>query len=262
MYGEQYPSEAKLKLEVCIDSLESARNAIQGGADELEVCSSLAEGGLTPSPGLVKEILRLVINKPETPRNNKKPKVNVMIRCRGGSDFCYTNNEMETMLADIEIYGVFGVDRFVFGALTKEQEIDKENCMKVLNKARPIPVTFHRAFDLCKQPKVAINDIIGLGFNRILTSGQKPSAADETALQLLDFLFKKYNDKIEIMPGAGVNCDNVTLFVKSGFSIIHSSCKKIKQLPDVGGDLNMGSNKMYVTDENIVKKIKQYMKIK
>ncbi|XP_046972371.1 copper homeostasis protein cutC homolog [Vanessa cardui] len=237
-------SKQRTKLEVCIDSLESARNAINGGADELEVCSSLVEGGLTPTPGLVKEIMRMI------------PKVNVMIRCRGGSDFCYTPDEMETMLADIEVYKEFGVDRFVFGALTKEQEIDKVNCVKVVNNAHPIPVTFHRAFDLCKEPKVAVEDIISLGFKRILTSGQQPSAADELALQLLDLLLKNYNDKIEIMPGAGINCDNATLFFKSGFSIIHSSCKRIKRLPEVG-DLNMGGNEMYVTDENIVKQIKK-----
>ncbi|XP_026497555.2 copper homeostasis protein cutC homolog [Vanessa tameamea] len=251
-----YSKKLGTRLEICIDSLESARNAIKGGADELEVCSSLAEGGLTPSPGLVKEILRLVKNQVENLMNHEIPKVNVMIRCRGGSDFCYTTNEMETMLADIEVYKDFGVDRFVFGALTKEQEIDKVHCVKVLKNAHPIPVTFHRAFDLCKEPKVAIKDIINLGFKRILTSGQQPSAADEPALELLDFLLKNYNDKIEIMPGAGINCDNAMLFFKSGFSIIHSSCKKIKRLPDVGGDLNMGSNEMYVTDENIVKQIK------
>lgn len=183
-----------------------------------------------------------------------------MIRCRGGSDFCYTESEMKTMLSDIEFYKEFGVDRFVFGALTDGQEIDIVNCTKVVEKARPIPVTFHRAFDLCKDPRTAIADIIFLGFNRVLTSGQKTSAADEMALQLLKFLLANYGDKIEIMPGAGVNCDNANVFVESGFYIIHSSCRKIKLLADVNSDLKMGTNEIYVTDENIVKMLKGIIK--
>ncbi|CAH2095383.1 unnamed protein product [Euphydryas editha] len=232
------------KLEVCIDTLESALNAVKGGADELEVCSSLAEGGLTPSPGLVKEIIKI------------KPKINVMIRCRGGSDFCYTDSEMKTMLSDIEFYKEFGIDRFVFGALTDAQEIDKINCTKVIEKAHPIPVTFHRAFDMCREPKTAIEDIILLGFNRILTSGQKICAADDMALHLLKFLLTNYGDKIEIMPGAGVNLDNANVFVESGFNIIHSSCKKLKLLVDFNSDLKMGNNVMYVTDQCTVKTLK------
>ncbi|XP_068619717.1 PF03932 family protein CutC isoform X2 [Battus philenor] len=237
-------------LEVCIDSLESAINAIHGGADELEICSSLSEGGLTPSPGLVKEILKL------------GPKVNVMIRCRAGSDFCYTIEEMDTMLSDIEYYKSLNVDRFVFGALTSILEIDEESCLKVIQTAHPIPVTFHRAFDICKNPYDSIEKIINLGFNRLLTSGQQHSAGDVEAIKLLQGLVLGFGNKIEIMPGAGVNSDNVKVFLNIGCRIIHSSCKSLKQLTHIDNNLSMGMapcENMYYTNENIVKKLKEVL---
>ncbi|XP_023940251.1 copper homeostasis protein cutC homolog [Bicyclus anynana] len=242
-------------IEVCIDSLKSAYNAINGGADELELCSSLVEGGLTPSPGLVVEVVKLV-NSKFYADNSKKPKVNIMIRCRGGSDFCYSEDEMKTMLSDIEVYKSFQVDRFVFGALTDKQEIDRTNCSRIIEKASPLPVTFHRAFDLTIDPKKAIEDIINLGFNRLLTSGKQSSADNNTAIELLTFLLENFGKNIEIMPGAGVNCDNVHIFGKIGFKIIHSSCKKTKHLPEIG-NLCMGSNILYVTDEDLVRKMKK-----
>ncbi|XP_034836228.2 PF03932 family protein CutC [Maniola hyperantus] len=247
-------------IEVCIDSLESAYNAIKGGADELELCSSLVEGGLTPSPGLVLEIMKLVKSQSANDKSLiTKPKVNVMIRCRAGSDFCYSDQEMNTMLADIETYKSFGVDRFVFGALTDKQDIDAINCARIIDRAYPIPVTFHRAFDLCMKPIKAIEDIIAHGFTRLLTSGQQISADNAKAIELLTFLLKKFSNKIEIMPGAGINCDNACKFVDIGFGIIHSSCKRTRNLPEVG-NLGMGSNVVYVTDENIVREMKNIVK--
>ncbi|XP_045778843.1 copper homeostasis protein cutC homolog [Maniola jurtina] len=247
-------------MEVCIDSLESAYNAIKGGADELEICSSLVEGGLTPSPGLVLEIMKLVKSQFAIDKTlMSKPKVNVMIRCRGGSDFGYSDQEMNTMLADIEVYKSFGVDRFVFGALTERQEIDATNCARIIDKANPIPVTFHRAFDLCVNPIKAIEDIVALGFTRLLTSGQQISADNAKAVELLTFLLKNFSSKIEIMPGAGINCDNARKFVDIGFNIIHSSCKRTRNLPEVG-NLCMGSNVVYVTDEIIVREMKKIIK--
>lgn len=258
-------------LEVCVDNLDSAVNSIHGGADELEVCSSLAEGGLTPSAGLVTQIMQMVNNitygKPinETCFNcacdklTKKPKVNVMIRCRTGSDFCYTHYEMVTMLSDIDIFKGMNVDRFVFGALTEKQEICNINNKRVIDKTFPIPVTFHRAFDVTKDPIVAIEKVIELGFTRLLTSGQRPSASDVDAVQLIKHLTQSYGNKIVIMPGAGVNFDNGKIFIDAGCKIVHSSCKVVKYLPRVEKKLSMGtsdSEYLYVTDENIVKKLK------
>ncbi|XP_047034613.1 PF03932 family protein CutC [Helicoverpa zea] len=259
-------------LEVCIDSLESAINAIHGGADELEVCSTLTEGGLTPSPGLVKQIMEMVNNiaagKPireschdcGCDKLTKRPKVNVMIRCRTGSDFHYSLEEMDTMLSDVEVFKAFGVDRFVFGALTETRDIDVINCKRFIRHADATPVTFHRAFDVCNNPLSAINTIAGLGFNRVLTSGQKASANDLEAIQLIKALVGTAGDKIEIMPGAGINLDNVKTFIDIGCKIVHSSCKKIKYLPQVKSGLSMGtsdSEHVLLTNETIVEKMKE-----
>ncbi|XP_045538202.1 copper homeostasis protein cutC homolog [Papilio machaon] len=236
-------------LEVCIDSLESAINAIHGGADELEVCSSLPEGGLTPSPGLVKEILKM------------RPKVNIMIRCRSGSDFCYTTEEMDTMLSDIEYYKTLNINRFVFGALKVTLQVDEENCQKVITAANPIPVTFHRAFDLCINPSFALDRISKLGFTRLLTSGQQMSAGDPKAINLLQKLLSKNEGKIEIMPGAGVNADNAKDFINIGCKIVHSSCKQSKKI-NIGNNLSMGTSStqyIYYTDEKIVRRTKEVL---
>lgn len=261
-------------LEVCIDSLESAINAIHGGADELEVCSSLTEGGLTPSPGLVKEIVDMVNNtaagKPirkschdcGCDKLTKRAKVNVMIRCRTGSDFHYSEQEMDTMLSDVEVFKAYGVDRFVFGALTGSQDIDEKNCEKIRKKVGGIPLTFHRAFDVCTDPLSAVNKIAALGFSRLLTSGQKASANDVEAVQLITVLNGSFGDKIEIMPGAGVTVENAKNFIDIGCKIVHSSCKRIRYLPQIKNGLSMGtsdSEHIFVTDETIVKKMKEVL---
>lgn len=257
-----------VKLEVCIDSLESAINAIHGGAEELEVCSSLAEGGLTPTVGLVKQILYMVQNigtrtpihptctKCKCAELTEKPSVNIMIRCRAGSDFCYTPLEVETMLLDLVVMKNMGVNRFVFGALTCEQEVDVDTCAKIIDKASPLPVTFHRAFDICKNTLVSIEKIVKLGFDRVLTSGQRPSVEDHEAFQIISDLMGFYKDKIHIMPGAGINTDNVKKYVKLGCPLIHSSCKASRE-SKMGKTLSMGMEaagpeRIYYTDKNNV----------
>ncbi|XP_041982837.1 copper homeostasis protein cutC homolog [Aricia agestis] len=241
-----------MRLEVCIDSLESAQNAVLGGADELEVCNILTEGGLTPSPGLVAEVISFVNEEYLKNKNQQKCKVNIMIRCRSGSNFCYSAQEMTTMLADIEFYKTMEIDSFVFGALTSDNDIDVENCRRVINKAHPIPVTFHRAFDICKVPEEAITKIINLGFKRLLTSGQKISASEEEAKELIRKLLQH---KIEIMPGSGVSYENVMDFFKLGCRIVHSSCKATQKLQC--GSISMGSPEVYITSFENVRKIKQ-----
>ncbi|CAF4880096.1 unnamed protein product [Pieris macdunnoughi] len=254
-------NRSKRKLEVCIDSLESAINAIGGGADELEICSSLTEGGLTPSPGLVNEVIEVfkfkgICSNSEDGHqtaNQHVTKLNIMIRCRGGSDFCYNQMEMQTMLADIRYFKKMQINRFVFGALTDKQELDIQNCSLIILEALPIPVTFHRAFDLCNNPFDAMEKIIQLGFDRVLTSGQRIMAIDNDAVKLIEELNKKFGTEIEIMPGSGVNLDNVKKFVEIGCKIVHSSCKVKKNIVDVKRDLCMGYSSVYVTDERIVK---------
>ncbi|XP_022114774.1 copper homeostasis protein CutC [Pieris rapae] len=254
------PNCSKKKLEVCVDSLESAINAIDGGADELEICSSLTEGGLTPSLGLVNEIIEvfkfkgICSNSGDSHQTaNQHAKLNIMIRCRGGSDFCYNHMEMKTMLADIRYFKKMQINRFVFGALTDNQELDIQNCSLMILEASPIPVTFHRAFDLCNNPFDAMEKIIQLGFDRVLTSGQRITAIDNDALKLIEELNKKFGTEIEIMPGSGVNLDNVTKFIEIGCKIVHSSCKVKKNIIKVKRDLCMGCSSVYVTDGRIVK---------
>lgn len=174
-----------------------------------------------------------------------------MIRCRAGSDFCYTDLETDTMLDDIDIYKRMGVDRFVFGSLTDAQQVDDIQCIKVLAQAYPIPVTFHRAFDLCREPLLALDEIIQLGFKRVLTSGQKASAAHDEAIELIKLLIDWCGDKIEIMPGAGINPDNVKIFVDMGCKIVHSSCKRILPLPRTENDLMVGVSVCDASDTNL-----------
>ncbi|XP_073959648.1 PF03932 family protein CutC [Choristoneura fumiferana] len=256
-------------LEVCIDSLQSAINAIHGGADELELCSSLAEGGLTPSVGLVKHVMCLVkkIGTPQPiheeclhckcPELHKKPKLNVMIRCRAGSDFCYSDTEMSTMLADVAIFKAMGVDRLVFGALTDVQEIDEAKCTLAVLAAYPLPLTFHRAFDICKNPIFSIEKIIKLGFSRVLTSGQRSSVEDQLAFKCISDLMGLYKDRIEIMPGAGINIDNVGKYIELGCPIVHSSCKAVRNLPRIENNLCMGTGTTesisYTDEKNVIK---------
>ncbi|XP_047993448.1 PF03932 family protein CutC isoform X2 [Leguminivora glycinivorella] len=265
-----------VKLEVCVDSLESAINAIHGGAEELEVCSSLTEGGLTPTVGLVKQILHMVQNIGEkTPIHHtcsnckcaeltEKPSVNIMIRCRAGSDFCYTPLEVETMLLDLVIMKNMGVNRFVFGALTSVQEVDVDTCAKIIAKASPLPVTFHRAFDICKNTLMSIEKIVKLGFDRVLTSGQRASVDDPEAFQIITDLMGFYQDKIHIMPGAGISIENVKKYVKLGCPFIHSSCKTAREAK-IGKTLNMGietagPEKVYYTDKNNVIRLRYAIK--
>lgn len=184
-----------------------------------------------------------------------------MIRCRGGSDFCYTTQEMDTMLSDIEYYKTLNVDRFVFGALKETYHIDEESCQRVITAANPVIVTFHRAFDICLDPSFTLNRIIKFGFTRLLTSGQQKSANDPKAIELLQKLLIINDDRIEIMPGAGVNADNVKDFVEIGCKIIHSSCKTCKEI-NVKSELSMGTNSteyIFYTDKNIVRSVKEVL---
>ncbi|KAF9531904.1 copper homeostasis CutC domain-containing protein [Crepidotus variabilis] len=193
--------QGALLIEVCVDSVESAIAAINGGADRLEVCANLANGGgTTPTIGLLKAIQSTV----DVP-------LMVMIRPRTG-DFYYTREELGIMLEDIRILKHFGGIRgFVLGVLTREARIDVE-CMKVLvDEILPLEVCFHRAFDMTRDPIEALQDIDDIGgISRILTSGQKSKAPE--GLTTLEALFKTRKELVEddawgltIMPGSGVN---------------------------------------------------------
>ncbi len=152
-------------LEIAATSLEEAQNAVAGGAESLEICCDLQDGGLTPPLELVRVI-----------RDAATVTLNVMIRSRAGN-FVYTPAEMETMITQVEAVKPLGINGVVFGALTEADDLDQEAMRTIVHAAAPLPVTLHRALDSCRTPEIALQSMIGL-FSRVLTSGPASTAWD------------------------------------------------------------------------------------
>jgi copper homeostasis protein len=204
----------KFKLEICVDSLESAINAQIAGADRIELCDNLMEGGTTPGYGTIISV-----------RNNLSIGVNVLIRPRG-SDFLYTDPEFDIMRRDIEACGEAGADGIVFGILLRNGNIDIERTGRLIEFAWPMTVTFHRAFDMCSDPVKGLEDIILTGAERVLTSGHKNYAAD--GAELIENLIKQANNRIIIMSGGGINETNIAMIARvTGAHEFHISGKKV-----------------------------------
>ncbi|MBR0574245.1 MULTISPECIES: copper homeostasis protein CutC [Pasteurellaceae] len=238
-----------MKFELCIDNIQSIQTASQSKVDRVELCSALAVGGLTPSYGLIKQALHF---------NNLSH--HVMIRPRAG-DFVFNQAEIEIMINDILIAKELGVDGVVIGALTDNHDIDTQICEKLIDTAQGMEITFHRAFDLCRDPKTALAQIIDLGCTRLLTSGLKKTAwlGKENIAQLV----QQSNGRIQIMAGAGVTSENALEIVKAtGIENIHFSAKKVQQNKTPQTDVAMGSNSDYdnqiiQADLNEILRIKQ-----
>jgi len=186
----------KYILEVCVDSIESATAAINGGADRLELCANLVIGGTTPSICLFQRIKEIS----ETP-------IHVLIRPRYG-DFCYTQNEINIMTDEIKMYKGVGVDGVVIGALNPDGDLDMANMLKLCNTAKPMSITLHRAFDVCSNPYEVLMQANDLGVNTILTSGQKDKCIDG-----IDLINKLTDNQVDIMIGGGVNVDVIRKFI-------------------------------------------------
>ena len=201
------------KFEICANSVASCIAAQEGGADRVELCSGIPEGGTTPSFGMIRKA-----------RASIDIALNIIIRPRGG-DFLYTADELEEMVHDIRIAKELGADGLVFGCLTKEGDIDMEAMSVLMEAAAGLPVTFHRAFDHSADPMRALQDIIDLGCARILTSGCRPTAMQGSSL--LAELVKAAGDRIIIMPGCGVNESNIAEIARlSGAREFHFSARE------------------------------------
>lgn len=204
----------KYQFEVCANSVESCLAAQTGGANRVELCGGIPEGGTTPSYGeisMAREIL-------DTTR------LHVIIRPRGG-DFLYSPIEVKTMLKDIEIARKLGVDGVVFGCLTANGEIDYAAMQELMLASQGLSVTFHRAFDVCCNPKEALKQIIELGCNRILTSGQQATA--EQGIPLLKELQEQAAGRIILLAGCGVNEKNIARIAQeTGIQEFHFSARE------------------------------------
>lgn len=203
-------------LEVCTASMQSVAAAAAGGAHRIELCSALSLDGLTPSMGMIR------IVKERFPQLT----LHVLIRPREGN-FVYNELEVATMESDIIECRKAGADSVVVGALTSEGDIDLAAMQRLMEAADTLPVTFHRAFDVCRHPEEALEQIIALGCRRILTSGQQPTA--EQGIPLLHRLNQQADGRIILMPGGGVNATNAPLILQqTGCTEIHASASALQ----------------------------------
>ncbi len=201
------------RFEICANSVASCIAAQEGGADRVELCAGIPEGGTTPSFGMIWNA-----------RESIDIALNVIIRPRGG-DFLYNESELAEMLFDISAAKELGVDGLVFGCLNPDGSVDMENMALLMEAAGDTPVTFHRAFDHTSDPFKALEDIISLGCRRILTSGCRPTAME--GAEMLAQLVEKAGDRIIIIPGCGVNESNIAEIARlSGAREFHFSARE------------------------------------
>jgi copper homeostasis protein len=238
------------KLEICVDDVESAINAQIAGADRVELCNNLVEGGTTPGYGAILSA-----------RNNLKIGLNVIIRPRGG-DFLYTDLEYEIMRRDIAFCGECGVDGIVIGILRSGGDIDLERTAKLIESAHPMSATFHRAFDMCSDPLQGLEDVISSGAKRLLTSGQKDKALEGAGL--ISQLVGLAGERIIIMPGSGINELNIAqIAMVTGAKEFHLTGRKVidsemifrRQGISIGSAMEISGFSRKVADPEKIKRI-------
>jgi copper homeostasis protein len=200
-------------IEVCANSVESALAAQEGGAARVELCSALIEGGLTPSPAAI-----------ELAQEKLRIKLHVLIRPRGG-DFCYDDTEFALMKRDIAFCQRAKADGIVIGILKPDGSVDMARMRELIEAARPMAVTFHRAFDMAADAFRSLDDVLALGVERLLTSGQRGNAIE--GKDLIAELVCRAGNRLIVMPGAGINEDNISeLMTATGAREFHLSGQK------------------------------------
>ncbi|WP_022941300.1 copper homeostasis protein CutC [Psychromonas hadalis] len=236
-----------INIEVCIDNMESLLTAQRAGAGRIELCSSLALGGVTPSLGLITQVMKHA----EIP-------VYAMIRPRDG-DFLYSSDEIEMMLTEIHSVRTLGVQGVVFGLLNQQAQIDSDALKSLMQASKGLAVTFHRAIDCCEDIELAMETILAAGCERILTSGLASSA--DLGIDNLKKMVTQSNGRLSIMAGAGINANNVARIVKNtGVQEVHLS-GKVSRASHMKAVVNCGYLpeflKMNVTDGKKIDAIKQ-----
>jgi copper homeostasis protein len=235
-------------IEVCVDSVASATAAERGGARRIELCGDLLEGGITPSAGMIERV-----------RAKVAIALHIMVRPRGG-DFCYGADEFEVMGRDIETARKLGADGVVFGILDADGNVDGPRSRRLAELARPLSVTFHRAFDMSADLFRALEDVCRAGADRILTSGGQQTAVD--GLDCIVGLVKAARERIAIMPGSGVRVENVRRIVEqSGVREVHTGMGTRMESPmrfrnpriSMGQEQGREYQRLIVLEENVRK---------
>lgn len=237
------------QLEICANSVLSAVTAQEGGADRVELCQNLDVGGTTPSLGQV-----------WLARAGLSIGLHVLIRPRGG-DFLYSDLEFLEMKSDIMFCREAKCDGVVIGILLADGRVDTVRMAELIELARPMQVTFHRAFDRCRDPFEALEAIIGLGCDRLLTSGMRNSAEDgsETIVKLV----KQANGRIEVMPGSGINEKNIAqIAAATGARSFHTSAKvEVGSAMDYdGGEVSGMGDTIWVSAKEKIRQMADILK--
>ncbi len=245
----------KFNLEICVDTVESAIDAQNAGADRIEFCNNLPGGGTTPGFGTI-----------SSARNNLTIGLHMIIRHRGG-DFLYSDLEYDIMRREIDKCGECGVDGIVLGILESKGTIDIERTAKLIEHARPMSATFHRAFDMCVDPVKGLEDVIVSGASRLLTSGQKNKANE--GIELISQLIQQAGKRIIIMPGSGINESNIAELAKitgavefhlTGRKVIESEMIFRRQNISMGGTSGIPEFSRKVADPDMIRSIINILK--
>ncbi|WDR01997.1 copper homeostasis protein CutC [Devosia algicola] len=236
-----------LTIEICVEGTDGLIAAQQGGADRVELCASLIEGGLTPSFGVVHEALRLATIP-----------FHVIVRPRGG-DFLYSEVEFAAMLADVTALRELEVPGVVIGCLTATGEIDEERTKALVEAAGPMSVTCHRAFDMTRDYAAAIEALVRCGVDRVLTSGQRDTAIE--GLDILKDCVARADGRLAIMACGELDADNIAA-VRAGTGVVemHFAALKTRKSPmefanphvGMGGDNLEREYELTVTDSAVV----------